>query len=59
MLGLGREARALCELLPRGLPTGIRGEPSWLNKDKIAFTDIPEEYICRKGSLFNGGRQNR
>jgi CO dehydrogenase maturation factor len=59
LLGLGREPRALCELLPRGASDGnSAAKPSWLNKDKIAFTDIPEEYICRKGkfSLMVAGK---
>jgi len=52
LLGLGREPRALGELLPRGASGGdTAARPNWLNRDEIAFTDIPDEYICRNGNL--------
>lgn len=59
LLGLDREPKALGGLLPRGASNGgSAAKPGWLNQDKIAFADIPEEYICRKGkfSLMVAGK---
>jgi CO dehydrogenase maturation factor len=58
LLGLGREPKALSELLSRSFGGNSVERPNWLNKDRIEFSDIPEDYICRKGrfSLMVAGK---